>query len=154
MSTTKIVLIGIAIIVGLIVVGIVGQVIAFPFHVAKNEIQTGHDLVDKTINADNAIYNYEWFKSTKETIDAMNQNLATNIQAANDFDKMAGDRSTWTFEDKTESARLHAVAQGNENSLKTVIAEYNARGKMANRNIFENGLLPNFIDATTFIFKN
>jgi hypothetical protein len=67
---------------------------------------------------------------------------------------MAGDRNTWTFADKNESARLHAVAQGNENSLKTVIAEYNARGKMANRNIFENGLLPNFIDATTFIFKN
>jgi hypothetical protein len=154
MSTTKIVLIGIAIIIGLVVIGIVGQVIAFPFHVVKNEIQTGHDLVDKTINADNAIYNYEWFKQQKEDIDATGKKLGVAEKTLQVFKSEAGDRETWTFEDKNESARLGAVAQGLENLLTQQIADYNARARMANRNIFENGLLPNFIDATTFIFKN
>jgi hypothetical protein len=33
-------------------------------------IQTVNDAVNKTINADNAIYNYEWFKQKYEEIQA------------------------------------------------------------------------------------
>jgi hypothetical protein len=140
-------------IVGIIVVGFIAKLIMFPVNTASKLIDTAYEAQDKTLNAENAIYNYEWFKSTKETINAMNQNLETNIKAANDFDKSAGDRSTWTYEDKTESSRLHSVAQGNENNLRVVIAEYNARAKMANRNIFENRIVPDFIDTLTFIKK-
>ncbi len=64
-----------------------------------------------------------------------------------------GDRSKWTFEDKNEMSRLNTVYLGQQNYLQSVIADYNARTKMANRNIFQNGLLPNIIDSGTFIFK-
>lgn len=64
-----------------------------------------------------------------------------------------GERSTWTFEDKNEDARLNSVVLGLENHLQTQIADYNARASMATRNIFEDHVLPNYIDALTFIRK-
>lgn len=144
----------IGLIILVIVVGFTLKAILFPVHTAEKLIETGYDTVDKTLNADNAIYNYEWFKKQKESIDATSKKLIIAQEAVETFKEEAGDRKDWTFEDKTESARLSAVSQGIESQLKDMIAEYNARIQMANRNIFQDGILPNYIDATTFIFKN
>lgn len=139
---------------GLTIGGFALRAVLFPVHTASNLMETGYDTVDKTLNADNAIYNYEWFKRQKQSIDATGKKLVIAQQAVETFKTEAGDRSKWTFEDKGESARLSAVAQGIESQLKDMIAEYNARTQMANRAIFQDGILPNYIDATTFIFKN
>lgn len=125
----------------------------FPVHTAQKELNTAYDAVSKTINADNAIYNYEWFKRQKESIDATKQKLVIAQNAVLNFQELAGDRKEWTFEDKTESARLNSVAQGIESQLKDIIAEYNARTQMTNRNIFQDNILPSYIDALTFIKK-
>lgn len=140
----------------LLVVGgsFIMRAVLFPVHTASKLIETGYDTVDKTLTADNAIYNYEWFKQQKEDIDATSKKLDIATKAVETFKVEAGARDSWTFEDKNESARLSAVAQGIEGSLKDMIATYNARAKMANRNIFQDGILPNYLDATTFIFKN
>ena len=153
MKTIGIIFAGIGILIGVSVVGLLLRAVFFPVHVAEKEAQLATDAVDKTLTADNAIYNYEWFKRQKESIDATGKNLTIATQAAQSFDTAAGVRKDWTFEDKNESARLHAVAQGIDSQLKDMIAEYNARTKMANRNIFQDGILPNFIDATTFVVK-
>jgi regulatory protein YycI of two-component signal transduction system YycFG len=150
----KMFFVGVGIFLGLLLLGFVLKVIFFPVHTASKLIETGYDTVDKTLNADNAIYNYEWFKRQKESIDATGKKLVIAKTAVETFKTDAGDRSQWTFEDKTESARLGAVAQGIEGQLKDMISEYNARLKMANRNIFQDGIVPDYIDATTFIFKN
>lgn len=141
-----------------IIIGIVGgvillKVVLFPIHVVEKEIQTGYEVVDKTINADNAIYNYEWFKQTYEDINALKNQLDNSSSLADNFKIDAGDRSKWTFEDKQESARLDSIKLGLQNRLEQVIANYNARSKMANRAIFQNSILPNFIDALIFIRK-
>lgn len=128
-------------------------IISFPFHVAGNEIQTAHDVVDKTINADNAIYNYEWFKQTYEDINAQKAQLSNAQQTFDSFVAVSGDRKNWTFEDKNEYSRLNSVVLGIKNNLEQTIANYNARAKMANRNIFQNSILPNFIDALAFQLK-
>jgi membrane-associated protease RseP (regulator of RpoE activity) len=150
----KAIAIFVGILIGVTILGYALKIVLFPVHVVDKEIQTGYDVVDKTINADNAIYNYEWFKRQKESIDATGKKLVIAQNAVETFKNEAGDRAKWTFEDKTESARLSAVAQGIESQLKDMIAEYNARTKMANRNIFQDGILPDFIDSATFIFKN
>ena len=141
-------------IVGITAVGFGLKVILFPVHTAGNLVKTAYDVNDKTLNADNAIYNYEWFKRQKESIDATGKKLVIAQRTVETFKVDAGDRKNWTFEDKTESARLSAISQGVESQLKDMIAEYNARTQMANRAIFQDGILPNFIDATTFILKN
>jgi hypothetical protein len=145
-------------IIGILIVGgtifsLAAGIISFPFHVAGNEIQTAHDVVDKTINADNSIYNYEWFRQTYQDIQAQKTQLSNAQQSLDIFIKMSGDRKSWTFEDKNEYARLNSIVLGINNNLAQTIANYNARANMANRNIFQNSILPNIIDATTFIIK-
>ena len=144
----------IGILLGVGLVGRLLQVVFFPVHTADNLIKTAYDVNDKTLNADNAIYNYEWFKRQNESIDAMGKKLQIANSAVTGFEQVAGDHKTWTFEDKNEDSRLRSISQGIESQLKDAIAEYNARTKMANRAIFQDGILPTFIDATTFVFKN
>lgn len=151
MKTTGIVIL---VLLGLIIGGFALKAIFFPVHVLTKTMETGYDVIDDTLNADNAIYNYEWFKQQKEDIDATGKKLNIANKSVASFKEMAGDRSTWTFEDKNEQARLSAVAQGIDSQLQDMIATYNARSKMANRNIFQDGILPDLIDSTTFIFKN
>lgn len=133
--------------------GILLKVAFFPVNVVEKEIQTGYDAVDKTLNADNAIYNYHWFKQTYEDINALKNQLVNATTLADKFKIEAGDRSKWTFEDKQESARLDSVKLGLQNRLEQVIADYNARSKMADISIFKNSIIPNYIDVLTFIKK-
>ena len=141
-------------IIGIALVSAVGiglKIAFFPVKVGQNEVQTGYDAVDKVINADNAIYNYHWFKQQKEDIDALGRKYKN---ASDSYDSyvitITGEK---TFEDKTEIARLNSVKVGIKNQLEQVIADYNARLAMADRVIFKDSILPSFIDATTFILK-
>lgn len=143
-------------IIGLGILGIGGRLIwvaMLPVHVMDNTIQTGHDIVDKTINADNAIYNYEWFKQTYEDIQALKNKTEIAQKQVEQFKIDAGDRSKWTFEDKTEFSRLQSVSQGLQSQLEDVVATYNARAKMANRSIFKDGLIPNMINLGSNFLK-
>jgi hypothetical protein len=139
---------------GLIALTIVGgiiRIVMFPVNTATKLIDTAYDAQSKVLNADNAIYNYEWFKQQYQDIEASKKQLVNARSAHTAFRESAGDRSTWTFEDKGEDARLATVALGIENNLASQIADYNARASMATRNIFEDNVLPAYIDALTFI---
>ena len=148
-GTIILVIFGIGALIGL---GIGIKILFFPVKVLKNEIKTGYDIVDNVINADNAIYNYEWFKQKHEDIAAGKKKLENaQITHKSFFASLPEERVAWGFEDKTEDARLRSVVLGLENHLEQLIADYNARAKMATRNIFEDHVLPDFIDALTFI---
>ncbi len=138
-------------VVSAIVIGL--SILFFPVQTATNLINTAYDASDQTLNAKNAIYNYEWFKQTKEDIDANKVQLMNAQDSLDSFELSAGARTSWTFEDKTEDSRLRSVVLGLQNQLQTLIADYNAHLKEANRNIFVNSILPNYIDALTFIKK-
>lgn len=141
-------------ILGLGLIGALGmglRILFFPATVANNMIDTAYDANKKVINADNAIYNYEWFKQKYQDIEATKRQLTVARRNHADYREALGDRSTWTFEDKTEDSRLNAVVLGLETNLESQIGDYNARASMATRNIFEDNVLPSFIDALTFI---
>ncbi len=134
-----------AVIIGFFILwglGIVFGIVSLPFHAASNIIDTEHGVIDKTINADNAIYNYEWFKERAEKLKAYEIQIKQAHDAALAFDSSAGPRDNWDFQDKQESARLHSIEQGLKLQLESSVAEYNARSKEANRNIFKDGLFP------------
>lgn len=126
--------------------GAVAGVFSMPFHAAGNAIQTGHDVIDKTINADNAIYNYEWFKQQKQDIEVAKQQYQNAVMAEDVFKASAGPRTEWTFEDKNEAARLSSITLGLKNQIIQRTEDYNARAKMANRDIFRDGLLPDALE--------
>lgn len=127
-------------------IGAVIGVVSMPFHAASNAVQTGHDVIDKTINADNAIYNYEWFKQQKQDIEVARGQYQNALQAEDSFKESAGPRAEWTFEDKQESARLASITLGLKNQIIQRTEDYNARAKMANRDIFRDGLLPDALE--------
>jgi len=131
------------------IVGGLFGIISLPFHAAGNAVQTGHDVIDKTINADNAIYNYEWFKQQKQDIEVAKGQYQNALQAEDAFTKAAGPRSGWTFEDKQESSRLASISLGLKNQIIQRTEDYNARAKMANRDIFRDGLLTEALEFGT-----
>lgn len=93
-------------------------------------------VVEKTMSADSILYNYEYFKQQWQDIQAQDKKIVTAKQALEDFSKSAGPRENWDFRDKEESQRLQANLTGLHNVRAEMVAQYNARAKMANRSIF------------------
>lgn len=127
--------IAIVVIGGFAIVGSLTGIITSPFRSAAG-------IVERTVNPDNVIANYEWFKRQYQDIKAIDVNLANAEGAQASFEKSAGDRSTWKFDDRQEWARLNSVALGLRNQRAEMVAEYNARTQMANRNLFRTSDLP------------
>lgn len=125
----------IAIVAGLSVVGGLFSVIVAPFRAA-----TG--VVNRTLDADNVLSNYEWFKRQVQDVKAMDVRLAASQQSLSRFEASAGARSGWTFEDKQEHSRLSSIILGLEGQRASMVAEYNARTQMANRDLFRTNDLP------------
>jgi hypothetical protein len=143
--------VGLLIVVGTIlmimvltVVGVAFNLVTIPWLKFERKVQMNRDIVTKTYEADNALYNYHWFKERYEEIKAQKKKVDIAEQAEADFAISAGPRDKWTFEDKTEDSRLRAVLQGSRSHLETITAEYNARAKEVDRNIFKDDL-PLFI---------
>ena len=139
---------------GIYLLGLCVSILFYPVNATNKMIGIAYDASDKILNADNAIYNCEWFKQKKEDIEASKVQLDNAQQSLGLF--MVGmpeDRSKWGFENATEYSRLNSVVLGIQNNLANQIHDYNARASMATRNIFADGVLPSYIDALTFIKK-
>ena len=146
----------IAFILGMVLLGAVGRAVRvamLPVRVADRTIQTGEGIIDKTLTAENALYNYEWFKQQAEDIKANQAKINIANQSVISFEESAGERKDWTFEDKTEASRLRSIVQGLQSQQENLIANYNARAKMANRNIFLDGKIPDFIQIGSNFLK-
>jgi hypothetical protein len=140
MNTSGIVLLTVAGGIGLAVVGMALNIITIPWLKLGRQVETERGIIDRTYNADNAIYNYEWFKNRSQEIKAVHAQGANAQASLTAFEASAGPRTTWTFEDKTEHARLSAVVLGLRNHYESIVAEYNARASQVNRAIFKEDL--------------
>lgn len=128
-----------------LVVSLIGfgmKTVLFPAHVANKTVDTAYQITDKTLNADNVIYNYEWFKRQYNDYLAINNKVKNAEITVKEFNDSAGPRDKWTFEDKTESARLQSIVTGLKQQRQDIVSEYNAKSQMANRSIFKTGDLP------------
>lgn len=121
------------------------HIFTLPFIKLEAKVQTNEDIIKKTYNADNALEQYHYFKDLYEAIQATQNKVAQAKEAAGAFDAAAGPRTSWTFEDKQESARLHAVALGLQAQYENQTADYNARAKSVDRAVFKDNL-PLFIN--------
>lgn len=116
-------------------VGIVGSVFGF----IANPFRQAARVVEKTIDADNVIANYEWFKQRHEDIQAIDSKITESEAAVAMFSEAAGERANWHREDREEHSRLSAVVLGLKQQRADLAAEYNARSRMVNRSIFKAG---------------
>jgi hypothetical protein len=108
-----------------------------------NPVTQASRIVNKTIDADNVIYNYEWFLARSEAIKATDEKIRLYEIDAKNFKEELGPRETWESTDKDEFARLNTILSGLKSHREELVGEYNARSKMANRGIFKN--LPELI---------
>lgn len=103
-------------------------------------------IASKTLDADNVIANYEWFHQQFEDINANGQRLGAARDALSSFEASVGDRSAWKFDDRQEWNRLHMIVLGLEGARAEMIATYNARTEMQNRDLFRGSDLPAYIN--------
>lgn len=130
-------------VLGLVVLVIAGYGIKYfllPVKVITTQIDTASGVIDKTYTAENAIYNYEWFKTQFEKIEANRKQVQNTINSIAEFKKTFGESSTWDYETKQEYNRLNTIKLGLQNQENNLVAEYNARSNMANREIFKDKL--------------
>jgi len=139
-------ILGIVILIAVLVV--VGRIVLFPLFVASKVIDAATGVVERTLDPDNVIYNYEWFKLKYENYLATENKIKNAKATLETFKTDAGPRDKWSFEDKTESSRLSAIVLGLENYIEDIVAEYNAKSRMVNRSIFKAGdkILPERIE--------
>lgn len=120
---------------GLSIIAGIMSLVSAPFRSA-----TG--VVERTINPDNVIANYEWFKRQVQDVKAIDVRLRASQLTLDQFNAVAGPRDKWTFEDKQEHARLSSIVLGLQGQRASMVAEYNARTEMANRALFKTSDLP------------
>jgi hypothetical protein len=154
MNTTLGIILGIiGFIVIMFVLALIGSglnLITIPWLKFDSQVNMNRDIVTKTYNADNAIYNYHWFQETAGQLKAYQTNLTDAQQAVTDFKTNAkGDMSTWSYAETTEYARLNAVAQGIGQEYNNLANEYNAKAGEADKSMFVNGL-PTFFNLQPF----
>ncbi len=99
-------------------------------------------VAQKTFDADNMIGNYEWFHQQYEDVKAFDARLVAATAAKTAFEQSAGPRDSWKFDERQEWNRLNTIVLGLTGQRASMVAEYNARTAMANRNIFRSGDLP------------
>ena len=109
------------------------------------QVDTAHDIIDQTYTADNAIYNYEWFKTQYEKIQATEKQIDNTMMLKDDFKETYGEASTWDWSTKEEYGRISTTLLGQKNHYESLVADYNARSNMANRVIFK-GKIPFSVD--------
>lgn len=139
----KVIGITLLVIVGMIIFGALGTALnlfTIPWLKFSRQVQMNRDIVEKTYNADNALYNYHWFKEKAGSIEATKNKILIAQTDLSEFQALAGDRFKWTFDDKQEESRLRTVLTGLKNFYEDQVTEYNARANQADRAIFKDEL--------------
>lgn len=130
-----------------IVIGVVSvlSVAGWAVKMVLFPVQQVGRVLTKTFDADNMIYNYEWFKRQNQDIEAIGSKYALAIQTLKQFEGSAGPRDQWKFDDRQEWNRLNTIQLALLSQRAQMVGEYNARSQMANRDIFRTGYLPDQI---------
>lgn len=128
--------------------GIVVKIFLFPVNTIEKSVDMAYDVTNKTLDADNAIYNYEWFKQQEADIRKCLEN--ENI-AQEEYDTyLAGlpeEKTSWSDFDRQEEASLRNSLSALKKLTNKAIEDYNAKASMVNRNIFKDNLPSNISRA-------
>ncbi len=134
MSSTKIVLILLALIVGLPVLGITCRLACAPATIANKALDSAEGVLDRTLNPDNVIYNYEWFHDTFRAVQAR-------------VAQVGGHRTLLRGEtDRDERTRLKLEIAAMQQSCRDMVAQYNANSAKINRSVFKGRTAPADLD--------
>ena len=137
MKIAALVLVGVLALWG---IGIGFGVIALPFHSISKQAEVAPEIIDQTITANNAIYNYEWFKQQYQDIGVAKQNVEVTDMQIVDFKTTYGNATAWDYSTKQLYSQLQTQRTGQIQYYNELVGDYNARASMANRAIFKDNL--------------
>lgn len=113
--------------------------------------QAGREIADNTLEADNAVQEYRWFRTQWYDIQSQREQLENYRAQEKQFHKTwSDDPENWTRQAQTRHGRIHDRVTGTENMVADMVADYNARQSDATRAIFQCGL-PYNVDEKLFI---
>ena len=118
---------------GVRAIGIGLGIIDLPIRKVENKVQLNADLIDKTYDAEYCLANYEWFKDTYNDIQQSDVQIKNKQDQVDAFTKNAGDRATWTFEDKQQYNSLTNEVTGLKNYRADLVGQYNSKTEQLNR---------------------
>lgn len=126
---------------------IIGVVLLFTIVISGIKLillpmKTAKEVIEKTLDADNVLHNYEFFKQQYSDWKAINSKINVADTAVSRFKRDAGPRSDWGYEDKNEMSRLNSIANGLRLQREDIESEYNAKSNMLNRELFKTNDLP------------
>ena len=111
-------------------------------HVLFYPVDQAQQVVERTLNADNMIYNYEWFHARYADYQSAQTQLQQKQSELDQFMSTAGERTTWNIATQREESQLRIELSGLRAHVANIANEYNSHVGMANRNLFRTNSLP------------
>lgn len=115
-------------------------------HVVLYPVEQAQRVAELTLNADNVIYNYEWFHQHYADWLAAGANASAKQRELDTFLASAGPVSTWSIATQREANQLRIELSGLRALRVNLANEYNAHTGMANRNLFRSRNLPEHLE--------
>lgn len=124
----------------LIVLGLfVGGIVVNLLMTASNSSQ---EVVEKTLDADNVISNYEQFKDDYNGAKAVAQNVKMAESSMDEIREMYGEPDTWDKDTRKEYNFQKQTRDGLLMQYQSIVKTYNANSEKLNRNVFKDSDLP------------
>lgn len=112
-----------------------------PFLPWMEEREAGEETIERTMDSENAIENYEWFRTQYREIEAQRNQVENSYDELDRFYATYGeDPDEWSRTTKEQHSGIQKRITGNQNQLENLVADYNARSDMANRAVFKCSL--------------
>lgn len=128
----------------------VGSALSFcgwMIHVVFFPVRAAQAVAERTFNADNMIYNYEWFHARQADFDTAVQQADTKQHELEAFMQSAGPRNTWDLNSQREERQLNVELSGLRQQAISIANEYNSHVGMANRDVFREHTLPDHLTS-------
>ncbi len=110
----------------------------FPFLPWSEERQAGEEIAQDTFQSDQAVEEYEWFRQQYHDIDAQRSQVENSYDELDRFYEVHGDDpNEWSRQASERHNRIQERITGNQNMLDQMVADYNARSSMDNRELFK-----------------
>lgn len=125
------------VVAGLSIGVLIMKVVLFPAKVAHTAVNSASAIVDKTLNSDNVLNNYEWFFDTNAQYEARRGQInGHSLLVKQEIDQ-------------NERSRLNIELAAMRQSCRDMATKYNANSEKLNKSLFKSRNLPEVINITT-----
>lgn len=121
-------------------VGVGLGIITLPAHQISNRVQTAHDVIDSSVNAQNCLQWQDWFRTQEGSIKTLQQTVDNAQQQLDQFNTRFPDSSKWTDSESQQYTVLNDNLTGAKNEANDAVNTYNAKASQENLAICKNGL--------------